>query len=229
MKGPVTIQISEEWKSAYPGARVGFLALRNVANPEQHGELKLRKAALEAGLRARFEGAGREALRALPTMQAYSAYYNRFKKTYHVLLQLESVALKGRPLPSVAALVEAMFMAELQNGLLTAGHDLAAVQGPVLVSVATGEETYTLLNGRVETLKPGDMAMADDLGVISSILYGPDARTQLVPGTRSALFAVYAPPGIETQAVRRHLRDIYETVRVFAPGAVQLSLDVFEA
>jgi hypothetical protein len=65
--------------------------------------------------------------------------------------------------------------------------------------------------------------------VISSILYGPDARTQLVPGTRAALFAVYAPPGIETQAMRHHLRDIYETVRVFAPGAVQLGLDIFEA
>ena len=44
---------------------------------------------------------------------AYNACYKGFKKTYHVQLQLESVALKGRSIPRVAALMEAMFMAEL--------------------------------------------------------------------------------------------------------------------
>ena len=62
-------------------------------------------------------------------IQAYAAYYERFNKTYHVQLQLESVALKGKSIPRVSALVEAMFMAELENLLLTAGHDLDVVQG----------------------------------------------------------------------------------------------------
>jgi hypothetical protein len=34
------------------------------------------------------------------------------------------VALKGKAIPRQAALVEAMFMAELENLILTAGHDL---------------------------------------------------------------------------------------------------------
>jgi hypothetical protein len=139
------ISISEPWQVVYPGANVGFLALRNVSNPERHEVLDARKDALEADLRARFAAAGRTALTALPTIEAYSRYYGRFRKTYHVLLQLESVALKGRSVPRVAALVEAMFMAELKNQLLTAGHDLAALQGSVTVGVATGEERYIKL------------------------------------------------------------------------------------
>lgn len=46
------------------------------------------------------------------------------KKTYHVALQFESVVFKGKALlNNVAALDESMIMAELDDLLLTAGHD----------------------------------------------------------------------------------------------------------
>jgi DNA/RNA-binding domain of Phe-tRNA-synthetase-like protein len=61
------------------------------------------------------------------------------------------------------------------------------------LDVARGGEAYTLLNGKGETLKAGDIFMADAEGVTSSILYGPDARTRITPATRNALFIVYAP------------------------------------
>lgn len=106
---------SEAWKRAYPGAAVGILAMNDVANPARHKALDARKRKLEQELQERFAGLDRAALKALPAIQAYDAYYRPFKKSYHVLLQLETVALKGRSLPRVAALVEAMFTAELGN------------------------------------------------------------------------------------------------------------------
>jgi DNA/RNA-binding domain of Phe-tRNA-synthetase-like protein len=211
--------VSDAWQATYPGAAQGLLVMRNVANPEHHPELEKRKAELEEQLRARFAGHDKAALAALPSVQPYVAYYGQFKKTYHVLLQLESVALKGKPLPRVAALVEAMFMAELKNQLLTAGHDLDALREPLRLDVARGDERYTLLNGREETLKAGDMFIADAEGVTSSILYGPDRRTRLTPDTRSVLFTVYAPPRIEPSAVRQHLADLRANVLVIAPRA----------
>ena len=72
----------------------------------------------------------RPALLSHPVLQAYDAYYRQFKKTYHVQLQLESILFKGKSIPSVAALVEAMFMAEMNDLLLTAGHDLDALHLP---------------------------------------------------------------------------------------------------
>jgi DNA/RNA-binding domain of Phe-tRNA-synthetase-like protein len=211
--------VSETWKTTYPGAAAGFLVMGNVANPDHHPALGQRKEALENQLRSQFAGGDRAALAALPIIRAYNAYYKRFKKTYHVQLQLESVALKGRSIPGVAALVEAMFMAELKNLLLTAGHDLATVQGPVRLDVATGSERYTLLNGQAQVLKLGDMFMADTQGVISSVLYGPDQRTRITPSTRRVLFAVYAPPGIGQHTVREHLQDIRANVLLIAPDA----------
>ncbi|MBI4758295.1 MAG: hypothetical protein HY783_04755 [Chloroflexi bacterium] len=209
--------VSEAWKSAYPGAAVGILVMHNVANPERNAALDLHQEELENQLRTRF--ADRNALSTLKPIQAYNAYFKRYKKTYPVQLQLESVALEGKSIPRVAVLVETMFMAELKNLLLTAGHDLEAIQMPVRPDVAKGTERYIRLNGQEQRLKAGDMMMADAQGVISSVIYGPDRRTRITPVTRHVFFAVYAPPGIGEQAVYQHLQDIQANVRLVAPEA----------
>jgi DNA/RNA-binding domain of Phe-tRNA-synthetase-like protein len=174
-------------------------------------------------------GQDRKALAAVPVIQAYGAYYARFRKTYHVLLQLESVALKGRSLPGVAALVEAMFMAELQNCLLTAGHDVGSLDLPVTVDVATGQEVYVTLNGKEQTCAAGDMYIRDQQGVISSIVYGPDRRTAILPTTQRVLFTVYAPAGIAPSSVRQHLDDIRDNVQLVSPAAQVELCEVYEA
>ena len=221
--------VSEAWKSTYPGAAVGVLVMYDVANPRRHAALDECKRELENQLRSRFASYDRVALKAHPTLHAYHAYYKRFKKTYHVLIQLKSIVFKGKSLPHAAALVEAMFMAELKNLLLTAGHDLNAIQMPVGIDVATGSEHYTRINGQEQTLKPGDMMIADDQGVISCILYGPDFRTRITPETRQVLFTVYAPPGIKGQAVYDHLKDIRANVTLVAPEAKVTMLKVYDA
>jgi DNA/RNA-binding domain of Phe-tRNA-synthetase-like protein len=221
--------VSEAWRKAFPGAVVGTLVMRDVTNPDSHAVLDQRKQELESQLRLRFSAGGRAAIKALPVIQAYAAYYERFKKTYHVQLQLESVALKGKSIPRVAALVEAMFMAELGNMLLTAGHDLDAVQSPVRLDVSTGSERYVMLNGQNQVLKPGDMFVADAQGVISSVIYGPDQRTRIRAETWRVLFVVYAPAGIGAEAVRRHLEEIQSHIALFAPQATVESLEVHVA
>jgi len=219
--------VSEAWKMAYPEAAVGVLTMRNVINPEHHVALDKRKDELENQLRSRFSDYDRAALKALPTIQAYNTYFKRYKKTYHVRLQLESVVFKGKAIPRVAGLVEAMFMAELKNLLLTAGHDLEALQMPVKIDVAEGSERYIRLNGQEQKLKPGDMMIVDAEGVISCVLYGPDRRTRITPETRQALFTVYAPPGIGEQAVHDHLQDIQANVLLVAPQADVELLEVY--
>jgi DNA/RNA-binding domain of Phe-tRNA-synthetase-like protein len=71
------------------------------------------------------------------------------------------------------------------------------------------------------------MFMADQAGVISSIIYGPDQRTQIKASTRSVLFAVYAPSGISPETVEAHLEDIRDYVLVVSPNATVQMLQVF--
>ena len=223
------LTVSPAWTAAYPGAAVGALIMRGVTNPTGHPGLEERIAEWEADLRRELGGRDRAALRTLPVLQAYAAYYRRFRKTYHVELQLESVVLKGRAMPRTPALVAAMVAAELKSLLLTAGHDLGAVEPPVTLGVGTDGTRYRLLGGREEELKAGDMAMTDGQGVISSVLFGPDQRTRLTPDTRDVFFAVYAPSGIGEAPVRRHLEDLRDTVLLIAPGAFVEALAVYTA
>ena len=213
------------WRSTYPEAHAGVLVMRAVSNPVHHAALESQKAALEQELRKQFSGQDRAAIASHPILRAYAEYYRRFKKTYHIQLQLESIVLKGKSIPTVAGLVEAMFMAEMKDMLLTAGHDLDALQLPLSLDVATGTEQYTLLRGEQQTLKAGDMMISDQVGVISSIVHGPDQRTQITPDTRDVIFTVYAPPGINEQTVAQHLQSIKENVLLFAP---QAQVELFE-
>jgi DNA/RNA-binding domain of Phe-tRNA-synthetase-like protein len=120
-------------------------------------------------------------------------------------------------------------MAELKNGLLTAGHDLARVVPPVRIAVATGAESYVSMGGEERVPKQGDMMIADTTGIISSIIYGPDNRTAIGPDTKDLLFTVYAPAGIAIERVRSHLEDIQRFVAVAAPEAITETLETFSA
>jgi DNA/RNA-binding domain of Phe-tRNA-synthetase-like protein len=219
----------ENWKKAYPGALVGALAMRGAANPPASAALDAQKEALEALLRDRYGPLSRNDLKALPVLRPYTDYYRDFGKTYHVQLQLESLVFKGKAIPRVAGLVEAMFMAELKNLLLTAGHDLDAIQGRVVVDVAVGSESYVPFGGEPRALKPGDMFIRDEAGVLSSVIYGPADRAQIAPATTRVLFTVYAPPGIAVEQMRDHLNDLSDNVRIVAPRAEVEAMEVIGA
>jgi DNA/RNA-binding domain of Phe-tRNA-synthetase-like protein len=210
------LQATIRWRQEYPNAAVGLMTMSGVANPECDDRLEARKAALEEQMRATY--ATREELTACQAVGAYREYYKRFDKTYPVLLQMESVAVKGKRFPRAAALVEAMFMAEVKNGLLTAGHDLDVLAAPLTLDVADGEG-YTGISGREQATKAGDMLIRDRAGIISSIICGPDHRTRITAATTRALFVVYAPQGVERAMIERHFDDIAANVLLIAPGA----------
>jgi len=213
------LEVTSIWKSFFPSAHAGILVMRNTSNPAHHAELEKRKTKLEESLRAQFAGQDRAAIASHPVLKIYGEYYKRFKKTYHVQLQLESILLKGKSIPSVASLVECMFMGEMKNFLLTAAHDLDKLQLPLTLDVTQGTESYTVMRGEEQIVKAGDMMISDQLGIISDIIYGPDQRTQITESTRNVVFTVYAPAGIDEHLIMQHLGDMRDYVLVVAPQA----------
>jgi DNA/RNA-binding domain of Phe-tRNA-synthetase-like protein len=220
----VSIEASPEWRRTFPDASVGCLQMSGISNPERHPACDRRLLDVQAELRARYVSADRAALASLPVVQAYQAHYRPFGQTYHVLRQLESVALKGRDLASPGgALVSAMFAAELGSLLLTAGHDVAALAPPLLIDCSQTGDRFVGINGHERELKPGDMLMRDGEGIISAVLHGPDQRTRLSATTTTALFVTYAPAGISSDQVRSHLEQIAANVRLTDPNAEVIS------
>lgn len=205
---------------------VGILVMENVQNLSSEDRLRVVRQELEDIIRSKYAGATRNELKSQHPMDTYVTYYKKFGYTYHVLQQLESV-INGKPVPSGAPLVEAMFMAELKNMLLTAGHDLDRIVRPMSLQISSGNESFTTLSGHDVTTIPGDMMIVDQSGVLSSILRGPDSRTAITAQTTRVIYTVYAPFGVEEPLVYEHMRDIESYVRMFSENDVTSWNQVF--
>jgi hypothetical protein len=101
----------------------------------------------EQSLKERYRALSRKDLAALPPLAPYAAYYKERKSTYHVLQQIESIAQGKRTIPAPSCHVLNMFMAELESGLLTAGHDVYALGKEITVDVTREGDSYTMLSG----------------------------------------------------------------------------------
>ncbi|HKQ63444.1 MAG TPA: phenylalanine--tRNA ligase beta subunit-related protein [Methylomirabilota bacterium] len=210
----LAISATDAWRAAHPGAAIGLLELSGVADSGESGRLADRKRETEARLRDRYQGLTRQDLTSLPMMAAYVRYYKRFNKTYHVQLQLESIVLKGKSLPSVSPLVDANFAAEVDTLVLTAGHDATKLEGAVSLDVSRDGDEMTRMNGNLTPLRPGDMIMRDARGVCCSIIYGQDNRSPISRESSHVLYVAYAPAGVPAAAVEAQLQAIEDNVRL---------------
>jgi DNA/RNA-binding domain of Phe-tRNA-synthetase-like protein len=210
------ISATDSWRAAHARATIGVLELSGLDNRGASARLNERKRGIEAGLRERYRGFSRQQFLALPVMADYDRYYKRFNKTYHVQLQLESIALKGKPLPDVSPAVDANFMAEVETLILTAGHDGQKLRGPIVIDVSRDGDQMTQMNGTSRAIRADDMVMRDAERICCSIIYGQDARSPISPHTSHALYVAYAPADIAAEAVERQLRGIEENLRLFS-------------
>ncbi len=223
------ISASDEWRTAHPGANIGLLEISGLDNHLPSAGLEQRKRQVEARLRERYQGYARQDFQSLPLMSAYGRYYKRFDKTYHVLLQLESLVLKSKNLPNISPLVDANFMAEVETLVLTAGHDAGKLHGPLRMDVARAGDQMIRMAGNPKALQAGDMIMRDTQGVACSILYGQDERSPISAQTTHVLYVAYAPEGVPAESVQAQLGKILEHVRLFCPAGVLERQEVIAA
>ncbi len=216
----LSITSTDEFLNAHPGATIGLLELSGVENGAVSPRLEQAKRLIESRLRQRYAGFTRADFLNLLVMAAYERYYRRFDKTYHVLLQVELIVLKGKNLPNVSPLVDANFIAEVETLVLTAGHDVAHLAGKIIMDISRPGERMVQMSGVDKAILPGDMVMRDAHGICCSILYGQDNRSPITEETSSVLYVAYAPPGVGAKAVGAQLEQIEANVRLFAPRAI---------
>ena len=216
----LTITATAAWKERHPGAQMGLLEISGVDNTKPSSALEREKRAIEERLREKYADFSREDFLALPVIEAYHRYYRSFGYTYHILLQLESVVLKGKSLPNVSPLVDANFAAELETLILTAGHDVAQLEAPILIDVAREGDEIIQMNGNRKHVPVGDMLMRDAQSVACAILRGQDNRSPISKATTHVLYVSYVPDGVTEEQVRAQLDAMDTYVRLFAPECI---------
>jgi len=202
------IKILPDVKEIYPNAVFGIMVAQKVNTATDRSRMDILKSTEIDRIKTKHKGYERKTVSCSEPICHYVAYYKKFKKTYPVLLQLESVLLKDKGIPNVGIPVEAMFLAEVSNQILTAGHDLDRIDGNLTVNIAVGTENYQGISGKNQQLTKNDLFLSDESGILSSVLNGPDYRTQITNTTRNTLYFVYGVDGVTKEQIRQHFENI---------------------
>ncbi len=194
--------VRPEVKIFYPTAIFGSLTINNQQNLKKHPDIEQAKRLIEKKIRETYPAPKED-----PIVQRYAGYFDKWGKTYPIEFQINSIK-KGRTFPQVSTHVDCMFMAELENRILTSGHDRDTIQGRLVYDLADEGEEYVKINGKKQALHKNDVILRDDEGVLASILFGPAARTSIKMETVNPLYFAWCPVGIDHETVDGHLSTI---------------------
>jgi DNA/RNA-binding domain of Phe-tRNA-synthetase-like protein len=221
------IKISEAVKAAYPGANFGVLTIGGLRSNSDRSIMDYIIKDEIGLIREAHHNYERKAALATEPLCHYAAYYKKWGKSYHVLGQLESILLKGKGIPPVGAPIEAMFLAEVKNLLLTAGHDLDLLDGDLTVDIAAEPLSYMGISGKDQQLVKSDLYLSDKQGVLSSVIGGPDFRTRITDATQNALYFIYGVEGVGVPLISSHLKTIESYLSQAIQGVKSQRLEVF--
>ncbi|HHN8247241.1 TPA: phenylalanine--tRNA ligase beta subunit-related protein [Clostridioides difficile] len=221
------LEISHKVKEIYPNIKFGVMVI-NITHSKLNKEnfLVLKNSTIKNIIEQHPEYNRKEKIKTEP-VSSYIKYYKKFKKTYPVLLQLESILLKSKGIPDVGVTIESMFLAELKNLLLTAGHDLDKMELPLKIELANGSEHFYGIGGKEHILTKDDLFLSDNIGILSSILNGPDNRTAITKDTKNIMYFVYGPDKISEKQIQDHLNDIKHYISSAFPDLKVNSIDIF--
>ncbi len=214
------LSISPAAKELFPDLKIGLLLISNIKNTYLNDKMAHAKDSLIEDLKLRYGSLSRKDLIKTEVLQGYYSYYKSFTKTYHVLLQLESVIYKEKGIPLVSPIVQSMFMAELKNHFLTSVHDYSKIAEPLYLDRTISGEPFTLFNGEQKSLKKDDLYIRDTKDIISNVLNGMDERTKVTSDTHIAMYNVYVPFYVDEEKILAHLDDMANYLKLNDESAI---------
>lgn len=196
-------------------------------------------------------GAGDAARRALedahssPASVDFTAWHEAFRwfgsKPKKYRCAAEALLLRvtgGGTIPSILPLVDLYNAFSIRSGLPIGGDDLSGVQGDVLLTFASGEESFVEASGRESSPRRGEVIYRDDAHVLCRRWnWRESAATLLAEGTREAILYVESLAGGDAldetlgdlaAALRESLGATSVTTATLSKAASALDLDTME-
>lgn len=150
----------------------------------------------------------------------YFRFFRKFKKTYPVMLQAESVLFKGRPFPADNPVTAIPFLLELCTFVLSGTHDVDQMDGSLTLFTPDAKLPFIGLRGEEVHTYPNDICGRDNGGIILSMIAGADERTCARPDSRHVFYPVFGTPDTTDEWIHSNLERLESYVKVLAPEAV---------
>jgi len=149
----------------------------------------------------------------------YFRFFKKFKKTFPIVFQFESLVIKGYPFPDYSPVIQVPFLVEVTKQVLSGTHDIEHIEGDVELYISKEKTPFPGLQGKDFHTYPGDYCGRDDAGIIFSEIAGPDERTCGRDDSRHVFYPIFGTPGMPAEKIQEGLDEITRVVRVLAPTA----------
>ncbi|MBQ6582652.1 MAG: hypothetical protein IJH77_02360, partial [Mogibacterium sp.] len=155
----------------------------------------------------------------------YFRYFRKFKKSYPVMMQVESFLLKGRPFPEAEWINSVAFLTELKTHQLLGTHDVDRIVGDLVFYNETAKTPFVGMINPDSHSYPGDITGRDDEGIIISLIAGADARTCIHDDTTHVIYLFFGVHETSAEVLEETARQAEVYVRALAPTAkIQFSI-----
>ena len=138
---------------------------------------------------------------------------------------LRHVTKKGS-VPHINKLVDLCNYVSMKHVLPVAAYDLDHISGPVVVSLAKGDEPFLPLYGKeVEYPKPGEVVFTDDEGALSRRwTWRQSDRAKSTPQTSNALLTIEGVNDITRDSVEAAMQELVSLIKEYCGGEVSWSM-----
>lgn len=149
----------------------------------------------------------------------YYRYFKKYKKSYPVMMQLESFLLKGRPFPSGNPVNEIAFLAELKTQILLGSHDIDRIEGDMTLFCGTEKTDFPGMRGDMIHIYPGDVSARDERDIILSMIAGADNRTYITEDSRNIAYIFFGTDKTPEDQFDRMTELLSRYIHTLAPAA----------
>jgi len=218
------LEIAPDVFERFTDLRIGVAVLRGLRIAETHPELEALKDKVTAAAFSRYQGVN---LGSLERIQAYREVYRSFgvdpgsrSSSLEALLRR---VVRGRDLPLVNTVVDALNAASVEMMVAAAAYDLGRLSLPVTLRFAQKGETFSQIGGTEQTaLETGELVYADQTQVICWDFNYRDAdATKITLETTDVLLIVDGCGTIQAE-------DVQETLDLAASRIIRYSGGILE-
>lgn len=208
--------IGKDQSFASRGIPLGILEVNYPAEGCGRAELHALVERELAALRERYADYDRKAVFG---ENPYFRFFRKFKKTYPVMQQFETVMFKGRPFPEEDPVTAVPFLLELTTFVLSGTHDIDRIDGPLTIFTPDAKLPFDGMRGDSTHTYPNDICGRDETGIIFSMIAGADSRTCVHPDSRHVFYPVFGTPDTAPAVIEDALETLAGFVRTICPGA----------
>lgn len=222
------LRVTDEIFSMFPGVVLGVVIVHDIDNSGEHPEVAAMLRQAEQHVHSTLAGTQiSEHPQIVPWRAAYKQFGAKPKDYPSSIENLARRVIKGHTLPHINMLVDLYNAISLRLLLPVGGEDLDAIQGDVLLTTATADETPILLLGEREERapRPGEVIYKDNLGAICRRWNWKEAeRTKLTTTTRHAFLVIEGLPPVANALIEQAASELAALVERYCGGSVRTAL-----